>query len=262
MKYILSILVLALVCAAAPVFAALTYTVEREPFPNQSLDNNNQHYYKIVITGGSGDLYLCDWIDTIYNSHQEDSFTIKGITQYGYRLLSTSATSGKTIGETGFWDVGDNAPNITPAQTEKLNPYGGYEYTVTRYKYYLGNFTEDDVIEIYMKDRNGKEAWSWSPETIYHGMYDSPSIDQLEAYNIQGFPYSGFSEATLAAAKKAMPVAELDVGDGATFFGIYPSSVNDEPFGSPLPGGLPTALTCGIFALGFWYVRRKKAVAA
>ena len=56
----------------------------------------------------------------------------------------------------------------------------------------------------------------------------------------------------------AMPLASLDpIGGGRATFGLY--ATPSGTFGSPLPGGLPIALIAGLFGLGFWYVRRRKA---
>ena len=37
---------------------------------------------------------------------------------------------------------------------------------------------------------------------------------------------------------------------------------SDDTMGQPLPGGLQIALIAGLFGLGFWYVRRRKATVA
>ena len=97
---------------------------------------------------------------------------------------------------------------------------------------------------------------AWSDTTGYKGGYGIgvPASDSV----VQAQQHISWEQ-----ARKVMPLAALDVGSGhRVFFGLYVGADDDGPVGSPLPGGLPTALTCGIFALGFWYVRRRKAVAA
>lgn len=78
-----------------------------------------------------------------------------------------------------------------------------------------------------------------------------------------------------AAANKSMPLSALDL-DHRVFFGIlgsvdgviggYKPNVveggDGSPSGQPLPGGVQVALIAGLFGLGFWYVRRRKAVTA
>ena len=70
-----------------------------------------------------------------------------------------------------------------------------------------------------------------------------------------------------------MPIGDLLFPDGGAeiYFGIIASTTRDMPgitdvaggpVGSPLPGGVQIALIAGLFGLGFWYIRRRKAAVA
>jgi len=95
--------------------------------------------------------------------------------------------------------------------------------------------------------------------------------------------YRGFGEgeaaerAREAASSKAMPLSALDPNGSRVYFGIIAKvdgviggnnggigggDGNGGTFGQPLPGGLQIALIAGLFGLGFWFVRRRKATAA
>jgi hypothetical protein len=135
-----------------------------------------------------------------------------------------------------------------------------------------------------MKDEDGHSVRSYS--TVDQGGAFGDGIDnydQVVAANLveqNRDAYLNNYNAKVAAAKKAMPLAALDtnwelVGKGQgganrVFFGIYgmPGAGGGEgggeggTVGSPLPGGLQIALISGLFALGFWYIRRRKNIAA
>ena len=63
-----------------------------------------------------------------------------------------------------------------------------------------------------------------------------------------------------------MTIGQLYFGDKYSSqmnFGIVASGQTYTPgtSGAPLPGGVSIALVAGLFGLGLWYVRRRKAVA-
>lgn len=110
----------------------------------------------------------------------------------------------------------------------------------------------------------------------YDDMLDSYYFDDAKLTAAQYTPFPTDAKRNEATAK-AMPLSQLipSVG-GDVSFGIYAtSSVIDDgnggnggsgngggSSGQPLPGGLSIALVAGLFGLGFWYIRRRKAVAA
>lgn len=96
--------------------------------------------------------------------------------------------------------------------------------------------------------------------------------------------YHGFGEgeaaeaARAAASSKAMPLSALDPSGSRVYFGIIAKvggvingnnngngggdGNGNGAAGTPLPGGLQFALIAGLFGLGFWYIRRRKATVA
>ena len=217
---------------------------------------NQSDHYKINITGKNVDLYLTDFIDDTGNPYNENAIVNKGVTEYGYRFVDTDGNP-----------VGDVVPIDVPAKPDVIdsvtfNEGQSTEYTVTRYKYKLGTFHTGQVIELYMKDKANGTAFSYSnhnnevgKDAAQGGYGDGEKI--VENTDKLMLLYQG-GDAYTAAANKAMPLAALVPSlDRTVYFGIYAQAV-----GSPLPGGLPIAIVAGLFGLGFWFVRRRKAVAA
>ena len=60
------------------------------------------------------------------------------------------------------------------------------------------------------------------------------------------------------ADQNSVPMYFGVVASGAT----YTPGTSGTVSGSPLPGGLQIAIIAGLFGLGFYYVRRRKAMAA
>ena len=246
------------------------YNVIRTTLPDQGFGHDTA--WRIQVTGEKVDFYLTDYIDTgdLGSSTNNDSLIIKGIKQIGYRYLESNTVpkgtyitkdievDSKTTEEYLFGQDKKNGwketlieePNPTSERYDNI-------HTVTRNHYYLGTFNEGDVIEVYMS-RFEEESYVdgkkgvWSTSTLYTGGYGegvTEATDQLAVYLAGG---------SWEAGRKAMPLASLTPEGGSrVFFGIQASAV-----GSPLPGGLPLALIAGFFGLGFWYVRRRKAIAA
>ena len=232
--------------AATPVFAAFTYEVIRTGYDQYNPPGQNQDsFYKIRITGGTGDIYLSDWIDNIGDSHQEDNLTQKGIQHIGYYYLDSNDAS--KIGSSNIMKLGTD---ITPVAVESMqSPWN--TNVITRFAYNLGTFSEGDEIEIYMDDVNGSVR---SNTTMYMGGYGDgvPVVDQLVFYK---------NDYNWNLTRSLMPLAALDTGNGhRVFFGIYGEA--SETVGSPLPAPVVTlliALACGA---GFVLYRNRKQVKA
>ncbi len=222
--------------------------------------------YKIRITGENVDLYLADWMDTATGIDQNDALTSKKITQYGYHFVDdkTHVDANGVEYDREVWDMQD-AINDSDRYgvLEKFKVSGG---ETLRHGYYLGNFSAGDEIEIYLKDASG-EIYS-NQYRDQGGRYDAPNYDQVVAAQLGAGSLENSYEIQLEA-RKAMPLAELTPSSGNTvFFGIYAGAapeitfIRDDVVGRPLPGGVQIALIAGLFGLGFWYVRRRKAIAA
>lgn len=239
------------------------YNVIRTNLPDNGFGHDTT--YRIQFTGDNVAFYLTDYIDVgdLGSSTNVDALTDKGIKQIGYRYLESNDASKK-----GTTDIHDIVASKTPAEqylfgkdknnnnktaivdeTKKDN-YDNI-HTITRNQYYLGTFNEGDVIELYMsREENGKGVWSTS--TLYTGGYGEGVTDATDQLAV-------FLEGSWNAAREAMPLASLTPDGGSrVFFGIK----TGPAVGSPLPGGLQIALIAGLFGLGFWYVRRRKAIAA
>jgi hypothetical protein len=226
------------------------YQVIRTGYPYQPLYHHDS-LYKIRVTGDNVDLYIADWIDNAGDSFQEDSLRSKGIAKYGYYYVNTD--QGKTMDLSG----------AIPVEIEK-SPWN--ENQITRYGYYLGTFNAGDEIEIYMEDSNGGSVKSNS--TQWNGGAYGEGVDNVDHLELlkKGYydPKTSDSQknSIFEAAKKAMPIAALDTGGGhRVFFTIYGEG-SGGTVGSPLPGGVSIALISGLFALVFWYIRRRKTIAA
>ena len=280
MKHILPILTAALALTASTAFAALTFEVVETPYEKNAWwtpPHGSDQYYKIVFTGGSGDFYISDWISGIGSSETNPDGTPKlmstianvGVTQYGYYYVNSNDKS--LIGTGDIKDVGANENRI---QIEEKTFASGE--TVHRYGYKLGTFKAGDEIEIYMATASGsaRSNSGYVPGTPYYGGYDSRNnVDELVKYNLAGGTQQAYDQkgwTVVEDAKTAMPLAELAVNGLKTtrvFYGFYVGTGKEggggggETFGSPLPGGLQIALIAGLFGLGFWYVRRRKAIA-
>ena len=221
------------------------YQIIRTTAPNGEF--NSTIRYKIRVTGEKVDIYLTDFIDNVQSDNNVNALTRKNITEFGYRYLDSQDSE-----KIGTSSIKDLIAADTPIDSHYFEPNQWYTYTVTRNQYYLGTFEEGDEFEIYMKDSSGNSAWSDS--IPYKGGYGE-GIDVVEHTDKLMLYYKN---GDVAAANKAMPLAALDV-PSRVYFGIYVKEA--ETFGAPLPGGFPIVLVSGLFALGFFF-RRKKAMAA
>ena len=161
-----------------------TFTVSRESHWNNELvyDGNNNNFFRIEV-GSNNDqkvaLYLTDFVsglypDGPYNSSSNALFN-RGIVEYGYRTLTYDEDTktyvpGETVTKNilvedanGLIEGSDgktyslNTSNVTVADTVKY-----YYEPINRYQYNLGEFNPGDVIELYMLDNVGGEAYSFS----------------------------------------------------------------------------------------------------
>ncbi len=221
------------------------YQIIRTTAPNGSIGSTVR--YKVRITGESVKVYLTDFIDNVGGDNNSNAIANKGIAQYGYHYLDSNDPD--KVDTTVTKDL---VAEADPIDSHYFEQNEWYKYTVTRNQYFLGTFSAGDEFEIFMTDNNGNTAYSYS--SLYKGGYGE-GIDVVE-HTDQLMLY--YKDGVTAAANKAMPLAALDP-TSRVYFGIYGEA--SGPVGSPLPGGLPIALVAGFFAFGFWYVRRRKAIA-
>lgn len=249
MKHILSLLTIALACTATTVFAAFNYEVVTDKYVNSYHQGTDYEYYKIRVTEGTGTLSIVDYIDNVDSAWQSNAISNKQILQYGYSYVNSSDPN-QELHKVYAKPVAGNATAVEWFQVDKDHD------VVTRYAYELGEFKAGDEVEIYLEMANyGDAAYavgSYTPienrNTSRYNQRQDDAIALRENYN--------------------MPIAELTLsGWNQVMFGIRGVAkevvvTSNDFVGSPLPGGLPIVLVAGFFGLGFWYIRRRKAIAA
>ena len=133
---------------------------------------------------------------------------------------------------------------------------------IDRYGYELGTFTAGDEVEIWMRkgsaevgsnSHNGPSRYNRGDEAD-QWVTRANGYDRDKAMEImpiaQLYPYNGYQ------VKFGISGAEY-VGGGQ---GGGQGGGGNGASGQPLPGGLQIALIAGLFGLGFWYIRRRKAI--
>lgn len=276
----------------------------------------NSNFYYIHPLGKDVDLFLTDRVNSIYKDYSGALFN--NIVEYGYRKLEMKDGKYVPAGETVKFEISAETENGVPKSAPQIkNPdgsisnagvvdtvpiYGGSDH-MDRYKYQLGTFSSDDVIELYMKDAVGNVSYSYSDyynttpagdsyehvgasgafgdgdqinlstDMILHQYYYQDANLTAAGYSTFGYDDAG-KAARDAAAAKSMPLSALDLNGTRVLFGILGSvdgviggyKPNDGDVGGtsghPLPGGVQVALIAGLFGLGFWYIRRRKAITA
>ena len=273
---------------------------------------NNSNFYRIHVVGNDVNLYLTDFVDNV-GSETNANALYNNISEYGYRKLELVdgkyvATGDTVVNKISVDKNGDpiitKLPDGDSGKAPIIDSIDNNGTIVDRYKYHLGTFNSGDVIELYMKDLDGGEAYSYSNFNEVNeatntrlgaegGFGDGgyrvnlETDEMLNGYyyqdeNLESAGYTGFGEgeeamaARALAASKSMPLSALDPSGSRVYFGIIGMTVDIDgddngnggsgsgggTVGSPLPGGLSIALIAGLFGLGFWYIRRRKATVA
>ena len=264
--------------------------------------STKSNFFRIEVNKDNVELYLTDFVKGLYEDTMQFNSTSNAlfnmdIKEYGYRTLTWDEDAEKYVAsnETVVKEIFDADGNLNRENVSEIDSITNNNKEVVRYKYSLGTFDKDTVLEIYMRDTSDREVYSYSsPEgddfipfdnseykqidTLPGGFGDGGYLvnpieidDMLDSYY---FPdrkdYTPFDTKPTPAADKAMPLSQL-IPAGSTrgvSFGIIAMTDGmitggyKGTVGSPLPGGLSIALIAGLFGLGFWYVRRRKAVAA
>ena len=248
MKHLLAILTVvlagaAMTASAAPLFddpVFNSFTVEETPYDNEFFQGNGAGSYYTVKLTGSGTFYLSSLRNSNFGEQNEFlTHSRYGITQYGY------IDSNNVIHP---FDITDSN-NIV-----EFTSVSDAGFTVTREGYRLGDFKAGDEIQIYLAGTIGdNEVWA-ATNSPQSGIYSSRFGGRTDTSN------------------STMPVGQLYFGDKdssqmnfgivASAAGLTPGNPNGGTFGSPLPGGLQIAIIAGLFGLGLYYFRRRKAVAA
>lgn len=190
------------------------FIVNRESNWNNSIsryaDKNN--FFRIDLGKENANdmtLYLTDFVSEVfpqgpYNSSSNAIFNMD-IVEYGYRTLTLDAETGKYIaGDTVTRDVFvSDGENNKVLNTKYITPIDSIQYTeasepVVRYKYELGTFSSGDIIEVYMKDSEGREVYSFSSigsdkdgEAVYTPFDRNAPSDDVAA--LGGFGDGGYT---------------------------------------------------------------------
>lgn len=279
MKKILSLLTLALLGAATPVFADFNFEILWQKYDNKAYEGYTGSYYTIKVTGNPGEtgkIYLADKFNNIYSGAQSEALNgVIGTVDDPYRVKITDF--GYTYARQGMTDVvkkSMSSENIVPLDLDaNLNPSqntysfwndaGTEKVSRTRNGYYLGEFKAGDEIQVYMKAVLVDVDDNVIPNTIMETTSNNPDGEYNSRYNIAGAdPLNNGMQLAALYLKNELPFGIM--GDPGTGNYVYGSSTEVDwvPQGSPLPGGVQIALIAGLFGLGFWYVRRRKAVTA
>ncbi len=260
MKHIIPILTAALALAATTAFAAFDYDVQTRDYNNATGEGTAGKYYVFKFSGGTGNVYITDFFDS-FNGNELPSEVLyspgMGVTEYGYYKLDSE---GNRISDLKFYSLSDTNRIMTfegpgNTYTQWLDDAGN-KTTINRQGYLLDEFSDGDIIEVWMSDGTRSVA-SNTPL-----LYTEEDGGELSERHIS----------TYGARNNFLcnpgPIASLYLGEGYATqvnYGIYVQAVeggNGGTFGAPLPGGLQIALIAGLFGLGFWYIRRRKSIAA
>ena len=143
--------------------------------------------------------------------------------------------------------IGSIPVNDTYAQIKDTND-GGKLYD--RKTYYLGTFKANDKVEIWLAKGTEEVGTATPVEELNNGPTTYKYVGRYDQLHDSFLPN--------------MHMGELTLGGVQIDFGIVANGVEGSggAAGAPLPGGLQIALVAGLFGLGFWYVRRRKAVTA
>lgn len=257
MKHILPILTAALALTATSAFAAFNYDVEWTQYDNSHLEGTSGRYFTINVTEGKGKIYITDIFNNIQSPTQNEAIAHPnmGVTRYGYYYVGNPNDT--SLHDFAVSDSDRVSQLDSPLDSYKLTEWdnAGHSWEVTYYRneYLLGEFKAGDVIEVYMTDGNVAVS-SNTPvnegQNRHISNYDVRQ-DKLNPAMKIGTLYLG-------------PTHGTQVNFGIVGFASEGSGTDEGggTVGSPLPGGLQIALIAGLFGLGFWYVRRRKTIAA
>ena len=269
MKKILSLLTLALLGAATTVFAGTPYTEA-----TFLADNYTEKFDKLldttITTGKNGSYNFGSYVVTFEGNSKLKIHANKDINLYVYDVVDNvgsgnnvsalKGTAPSPVQQIGYRELGTDNATIhalgNPTDSEVLQRYyqgNPQPYEVVRNSYYLGEFEAGKDYELYVSYNADGSGGRWSYADWAGGynaqtdammsVYLSKNFDN--AYNVQAGQYAALAQVN----NKSFGLRAAPAAGGGTF-------------GSPLPGGLQIAIIAGLFGLGFWYVRRRKAIAA
>jgi hypothetical protein len=227
MKYLLTTLIFLLACTV--VSAATVYDIYETPYTNAYNEGTAGSYWTVRMKE-AGSLWITDFFNNTGSGTQSELLTsiTYGLKEYGY----------KDANGVHSWSLTDES-RISQGDSYKYNLYKGDNADVMyRNKYYLGDFTAGQEIEVYLSDgTNGVAS-------------NTPA----------GYHLSTFNKRT-DALTPTMDVGQLFLpGSSQINFGIVAmgsGTITDgsQTMGQPLPSPVITLLImCGVC---FLIYRRK-----
>ena len=257
MKHILPILTAALALTATSAFAAFNWEISVDPFPN----NGYADHYTIKVNEGTGKIYINDFLNTWNDYPNQNDSIASRIDAYGYSYVATDDPT-KELNKPVWKSV--SSANLVDGSLidEKLDSFDrNPAIVIDRYGYELGTFTAGDEVEIWMK-KGTAEVGSNS----HNGPSRYNRGDEADQWMTRYYNYDRNKSMEVMPIAQLYPTNDYQVKfsiSGAEYVGGGEGGGNGGgTSGAPLPGGVQTALIAGLFALGFWYVRRRKAIAA
>ena len=278
MKHILPILTAALLGVAAPVFADFNFEVQWQPYKNTQgiYDGTAGKYFIIKVTGDkdeTGKIYLTNLFNNAQSSTQNevlDGVITDDNTGISVRVTDFGYTS-KNKGSDSFSMTPENIVDLSASSDDpnmkNLNKWD----SINRNGFYLGEFTAGDEIEVSLTavrvDETGKaigEAVTVKSNDL-NGQHNSNFGVKTDLVNDALLKDNKTTNELLIGSLYYMNQLNFGIlgarADGTYVYGTA-KDVTAGAVGSPLPGGVQIALIAGLFGLGFWYIRRRKAAVA
>lgn len=237
---------------------------------------NNSFYYIEVSADNKekATLYLTDFVSEVvpqaemeFNSSSNAIFNTN-IEEYGYRTLTLDENGKFVAGDTTSIKVFNEDGSLSGKITEmdSINYFDDPDNSpMIRYKYELGTFNPGDVIEVYMKDVNGGEVYSFSD--LENGEYvpfdnSAPVVDsdgEILTAPQGGFGDGGYRVAAIETDEMLNSyyfVEEIDGKANPNYQEDYPKFDEDKTRAAgkamPLSQLIPTngtAVAFGIYAM-------------
>lgn len=232
MKAILTSLFLMLAYVAS---AATVYDVDTIPYTNANGEGTAGSYWTIHMKE-AGSLWITDFFNNTGSGTQSELLTnpLYGLTEYGYK-------DAEGVHNFSFSDTS----RVSQGDYYKYNLYkeaqGKEADVMVRNKYFLGDFTAGQDIEIWLS--NGTNSVASNTPAGYHLSTFNTRTDALNAYMDVGQLYLPGS-------------SQINFGITALGLDIPQSTIESGPVGSPLPPAHITLLLCALFGAALYFKRR------
>lgn len=232
MKKLLTLFLLGITVAAS---AATVYDVDTIPYTNANGEGTAGSYWTVRIKE-AGSLWITDFFNNTGSGTQSELLTnpLYGLTEYGYKDAAG-------VHNFSFSDTS----RISQGDFYKYNLYkeaqGKEADVMARNKYFLGDFTAGQDIEIWLS--NGTNSVASNTPAGYHLSTFNTRTDALNAYMDVGQLYLPGS-------------SQINFGIIATGMNVVPDDGVGKTMGSPLPPAHITLLLCVLLGAALYFKRR------